>query len=580
MALCKFSTEFVASNQTAIDNIFINDYLPYAPAECVRVYIYGLYKCANAESFDNSLASFAKILKMSESDIESCFLYWQDQGLVQVLPTDPIEIRFVPVSSALAPIKKFNKKKYENFNTTAQEILSGRMITPYEYAEYYTFLESLHMEETALIMIMHYSAKLKGNNVGYNYILTIAKNWAYEGVLTSADVEEKLKSVEALTGAVSEVLKALGIKRAASIEEKEMLKKWTDDLGFEFETIKSICKVLKNKPNPNFTKLDAKLMKYYELQLLSVLEIENYEKEKSEYLKTAKSINKSLGLYYENLETVVDNYIAKWYSFGYNSKALSIIASHSFKNSIRTLEGMDSILQKFYQLGLVSEKSINEHLEEGVAYDKKIKQTLESLGLSRIVTQSDRDCYKTWTENWNMTDELIAYASTLAKGKLGPMNYLNKVLSNWFENKITTLANAKQMKILDGEKNVKAVDETIKAKKKAEEIIKARRKLAEEIAAANVEEAMKNAEFKELYTLRQSVMISLARTDSTTDATKLKEINNKIAKTLKELGLTESDLSPKYTCLKCNDTGVCQGVRCDCIKQEIEKQSKIKEVEI
>ena len=97
MAFCKFGSEFIANNKTEIDNIFINDYLPSAPESCVKVYLYGLYLCSSGETIDNNLSAFAKHLNMEEEDVESAFYYWQEQGLVQVLSTRPIEIRYIPL---------------------------------------------------------------------------------------------------------------------------------------------------------------------------------------------------------------------------------------------------------------------------------------------------------------------------------------------------------------------------------------------------------------------------------------------------------------------------------------------------
>ena len=99
MAFCKFSSEFVISNQTAVDNFFINEFLPSAPDNCVKVYLYGLYKCTNPNSFDNSIEAFANTLNMSTQDIEDAFLYWQEQGLVQVLFTVPLQIRYMPLKN-------------------------------------------------------------------------------------------------------------------------------------------------------------------------------------------------------------------------------------------------------------------------------------------------------------------------------------------------------------------------------------------------------------------------------------------------------------------------------------------------
>ena len=117
MAFCKYSLNFSAHNKTEIDNVFINDFLPKAPDLCVKVYIMGLCKCNDADDTNNTISYFKEKLKICEEDVISIFKYWEEQGLVQVLSTDPVEIRYLPINNASAKVKKYNvddKNIYED----------------------------------------------------------------------------------------------------------------------------------------------------------------------------------------------------------------------------------------------------------------------------------------------------------------------------------------------------------------------------------------------------------------------------------------------------------------------------------
>ena len=453
MSFCKFSSEFVISNQTQVDNLFINEFLPHAPAECVKVYLYGLYKCGNASSHDNTIENFARVLNLSEQEVEDAFLFWQEEGLVQVLNTCPIEVRFLPLKNVLTNTRKYNTSEFDSFNKQVQEILSARQITPTEYDEYYYLIKTNHIQPEALLMIIKYCTSLKGENVGYKYILTVAKNWANEGVTTAKAVEEKLCEFDQLGSEIEELLKICGAKRLASVEEKEILLKWTKDLDFSFETIIYVAKDLKKKLGKlNFEKLDQKLMAYYEMKALSIKEIEQFEKEKSFMYKLAKDVAKKLGLYYENLEPVVENYIQKWLNLGHNEESILTLADYSFKNSIRTLEGLDNIIAKLYKLGIVSVEAIGEYIGELVTLDKEIKNILDQVGIIRLVTNQDRTFYRTWTENWNISKELLDYAIEISKDKFQPLQYMNKILSSWHSKNITSVEDAKKFPVETQEK--------------------------------------------------------------------------------------------------------------------------------
>ncbi len=446
MPFCQFSSESVISNTTNVDNVFINEFLPYANDTCVKVYLYGLYKCNTPNTYDNTLEAFSNILGLDTEDVYSAFLYWQDQGLVQILATEPFEVVFNPIKSALSTTKKYNKDKYSDFNIQLESILKGRNITLNEYYQYYEFMEVYHVEPEALILIIEYCVRAKGAKIGYSYILTIAKNWAYDGITSYEKVDQKLQELEQNSSQIGELFAILGIKRVASVDEKELLVKWKQEYEFSFETIIGICKLVKKKKMKltNFEKLDLILTKYYEMKLSSLKEIENYESEKEGLYKISRQICKGLGLYYDNIEPVSSNYTQKWVLMGFSDEVLFKIANYCFKTSIRSLDGMDNVINKFFKLGIITNDALEQYFEEILKIDNNIKSILDSLGLLRNVNKFDRDFYKTWTTEWQMPTEIINYAIELSKDKYSPMQYLNKLLSLWHTNNVENVEQAKK----------------------------------------------------------------------------------------------------------------------------------------
>ena len=260
---------------------------------------------------------------------------------------------------------------------------------------------------------------------------------------TTKQVEERLMEFESLRTGLEFVCKLLGIKRTPSIEERGLYQKWTQQ-GFGDDVLTYVAKKCKEKGKSNLLYMDTLLDKYYSQRLLSVSEIELYEDEKTQAYALAKTITKNLGLYYENLEPVVDNYIFGWISMGFTENMLTEIANYCFKTNVRTLDGMNRVLEKFHKLGILTENGLAQFFEDVLSTDKKIKSLLESIGLSRNVNQFDRDKYKVWKENWNMPDDIIDYACTLAIGKDQPMQYLASLLASFHDKKITTLEDAKK----------------------------------------------------------------------------------------------------------------------------------------
>ena len=447
MAFCKYSPSFNLSNKVVIDSAFITDFLPKAPDLAVKVYLMGLNKCGNDDA-DNTIEYFSNTLKVCEDDIISLFKYWEDMGLVQVLSTNPVEVRYLPVSTASGGVKKYVVDKYADFNIQIQELFGTRMVMPNEFAEFYNLIEKRHIAENALIAITKYCIDSKGFSLSPNYVLTVAKDWEREGVRSIEQVQAKIEELGVIDDDMSLILSAMGSKRKIQIEDKELLNKWIKAYGFNLNVIIYVVKALKNyKRRLDVNVLDEYLTRYFEMKLTSIPEIENYENEKENLYNVAMAVNKELGVFYEDLTKEIDTYVVPWLNMGFDLETLKLVADNCFKSSIRTLEGFNNVVQKLFKLGIVSIEAYLQYVNDSLAIDEKIKEVLSALNLNRNVNAVDRNFYKVWVNDWNFTHDVILYAAELSKDRANAMSYLNKVLSNWNGSDIKTIDKAKQVKV-------------------------------------------------------------------------------------------------------------------------------------
>lgn len=439
MSFAKFSSDFLMETFTLVDNLFINEHLPYLDEKQIKVYLYGLYLCTTSEQ--NETETLCSVLDVTEDELLSIYGEFEDLGLVKILSRHPIEVKYLSLKRGLQPPKKYKADKWSDFNSVLQSLFPERLITPNEYNEYYSFIESTKIDTEVLLMIVQYSINAKGQSVRYPYIFTVARSWIADGVKTVADVERKLTEYEAQTEDMREVLAALGRKGGADIEEKQALLKWQRSWGFEQSAILTAAKLLKG--GKTFKRLDQKLDEYYRMNVFTSEEMESANARREHLINLAIEINKTMGLYYESLDHVVETYTLPWTSKGFDDDALLKIAHYCFVSGIRTLDGLNNVVNKFYSQGYLSVESIDEFISSGIAQDDKIRKILEKAGTSRNVSAKDREYYRTWSSTWGFTDDIIEYASELAAGKPYPVTYINQILSGWKTAGITTLAKAK-----------------------------------------------------------------------------------------------------------------------------------------
>lgn len=442
MSLAKFSSDFLIESFTLVDNLFINEHLPHCTEKQLKVYLYGLYMCSMPEKL-NSLDEMCETLDVTEAELTSIYADFEDAGLCRIVSRKPLEVAYCSLKRAMQPPKKYKSEKWHDFNRELQELFHERMLTPNEYNEYYSFLDSVKMDRDAMLMIVRYCIELKGESVRYPYILTVARNWASEGVRTVADVETKLNEYEAQTEDMRAVLAALGRKGGAELEEKQMLTKWTRSWGFTLPAVLEAAKSLKG--GKTFRKLDGRLDEFYRMSVFTAEEMKDYNAHREKLQDLAVRINKTIGVFYESLDHVIEVYTSPWLDKGFSDEALVTVAHYCFLSGIRTLDGMNGVVDKFYAQGLLTVEAINAFIGEQLKQDERIKKIIEATGRSRGVTAADRNFYRTWSAVWGFGDDVIVCAAELCAGKSYPSSAVNRLLSEWKSRGVRTVEDAKRV---------------------------------------------------------------------------------------------------------------------------------------
>lgn len=440
MAFTKLSVDFKKDSYILLNSSFITDFIPDADENSIKVYLTGLYY-SSLDNDINTIENFCNSLNLTKKQVENAYKYWEQEGLVKISNLDTLEIIYLPIDSKTNKFKPIDEGKYGDFYVLCQNVLTHELTTN-EFKDYIDLIERHKIEPEALLMIIKYCVQSK-DKVPASYILAVAKNWIGEKIYTTKAVEEKIKEIELTSGKILDLFAVLGIQRNATLDERDMFVKWTKVFHYTFPTILDVAEMLKKRGG--MKALDNKLTKYHSMQYYSSDEISSYEKNKKHLTNLAKDICVKLGIYVENLEPVIDNYLNNWLYKGYSDETLLILANFCFKSGINSLEKMDDVIQKLYKQGIVSLNAFNQYILELNKTDENIKKILTSLTLERNVTQRDRELYNIWINEWNISKEILDYAIELSKDKLSPFAYLTKILSSFHEKNFKTVEEAKNI---------------------------------------------------------------------------------------------------------------------------------------
>lgn len=561
--VCSFSKEFSAAANVSVENGFILEYMPEATGEAVKVYLYGLYLCFNP-SLDKSVKDIAETLSLSEETVKDCFTYWEEFGLLSVVEKEPFTVKYLPVRAAsYSKPRRYKPEKYADFTKGIQALLPDRMISTGEYTEYFDVMESYGIKPEAMLMIVKYCTDRKGSDVSYRYISKVAKDFGNRGITTVEKVEKELSSYILRTGELLKIFSALSINRTPDIEDSNLFKKWTRELSFDPDAVVYAAERLKKG---SMAKLDALINELYSMKCFSKEEIAAFFDKKKEAEDAAKDIARALSVYVAVVDPVVDTYVSKWFSYGFSAETLKLIASRCFILDKKSFAEMDEMVEKMRKEGVIDLAAVQDCFDREKKSDKFIKKMLVICGISRRPTPWDRDNLAMW-KSWNFSEDMILEAAKIASGKNSPVAYMNGVLSNW-KNKGVYSVNelADSEKADSGEVSIEEYNREYER----------RRAIAVSRAQKNLETAMNIRGFKDIYERIFSIEKDLAFAEISGNKEALaslekeqKNLNEKAEKLLSPKGLSFTDLSPRYACEKCNDTGYVGTHRCDCFDKKI-----------
>lgn len=572
MAFITISEELAKKSRTTVENKFITKYMPNLDLTAIRVYMYSLYIYQSGLT-SYTLDDLAKSLSLSTEEIKECYKCLEEYELVSIISLSPLEVKILEADNISGSPKKFKFEKYADFSKSIQNIIKGRMISTSEFREYFLLIEEYGFEQNALIMIINYCVNLKGDNIRVQYIKKVAKSFADDCITTAEKVDKKLSSYSSSTSSLIKIFSTAGINRHPDIEDDKLYKKWTNEFGFDDNTLCSVVKLFKIK---NCEKLDNTLCELYKNKKFDIKEIEDYAKNKNSVLTTTYDIAKLLGVYIENAMPYVENYSNVWYDYGYTFDCLKEIATYCFKHNKKSFEDMNTFILKLYNDGYVTDYVVSNKLIELNSQDEFIRTLLNRCGLTRKIIDWDKENLLRW-KSWNFTNEMILEGATLAVGKSNPMAYLNGILSTWKAEGIFSVDMIKQQTTSAKAPSNQTQKNNPVDRATVEQHYTDLRNKAEYRAELALSKANADPTYRKLDSEINALSIkfafaSVSNESSTTqlDDT-IKELKAKKDLRLKELKINKNDLIPQYSCKICDDTGYTKkGEPCECMRKFIE----------
>lgn len=226
---------------TTVPDDFIENYMPMANGDYVKIYLYML-RCAKKETLP-TISALADIFQCTENDVKRALKYWESKGLLILEEEPKPQTEVLPVSSpskhsySAEETKAFKEQTEIRLLLVACEQYIGKQLTRTDLETLLYFYDELHFSTDLIEYLVEYS--VSKNKRSLRYMETVALEWHKKGIHT---VEEAKADSKPFSRECYQVLKAFGINNHDPLpSEAAFVTRWLTEYGFTIEIILEAC---------------------------------------------------------------------------------------------------------------------------------------------------------------------------------------------------------------------------------------------------------------------------------------------------------------------------------------------------
>ncbi|MDD6354318.1 MAG: DnaD domain protein [Lachnospiraceae bacterium] len=315
----------IATSFTTVSDIFIDQYMPKANGEFVKVYLY-LLRATGSGAGIATISEIADHFSNTEADIVRALNYWASEGILQVqtgadgqitginlcsLAVSGIQAAQSNIQSAVSDNAAQNNStaNIQMQDSVVEKLKSQATDKPAPSQKEYTLDEikefrknpdiselffiietylkhTLSSTDTNMVLYwldeLHFSTDLVEYLVEYcitkghsslRYMNKVALGWADAGIKT---VDQAKDDAAAHSQIYYTVMKALGITGRNLVDsEVSLINKWVGEYGFDIELVKAACsKTISAIQKPSFEYTDSILANWRKKDVHTLKDVE------------------------------------------------------------------------------------------------------------------------------------------------------------------------------------------------------------------------------------------------------------------------------------------------------------------
>ena len=285
----KLNNPYVSDLQ--LENIFISEFLPDAPGDFVKVYLYGRMQAETRSAITDK--EMAEQLGISEERIFEAWEYWESWGAVRRKYLDEDNkilagIEFLnlkeQVFDSVSTFEEFDETNFEEDDFDPSGIMQDEEPGPFESEEVKSLMPEMEerlgtslsltemqkvvswvkdhsIPQDVILYAVDYAVERgKGK---FNYIAAVIEGWKDQNLKDLDSVKEHIMAFDDKAKNHKRVLQALGMNRNATEEERRIIDSWFQQ-GFTMKRVLEACAKTAGITSPNINYVNKVLRNWSE----------------------------------------------------------------------------------------------------------------------------------------------------------------------------------------------------------------------------------------------------------------------------------------------------------------------------
>ena len=305
---------------TELPDVFFTEYLSQANGDFVKVYLCLVFLAKYDKEI--KLNDLSKKLNIPFSTIQSALAFWEELGVVTKKLNGYMlnSLQEIELHKSYVPNLSLSKEKLEDneknqYRAKAVESINHLyfqgVMSPSWYSNIDLWFKKYGFDEQVMVALFDHC--FNKSALHKNYVQAVAEGWASHQIKSYNELENYQQKYENMAKIKKAIAKKLGRYNPLTQFEEAYIEKWILDFNYSLDIINIALKKTTSKANPNFDYLDKIISNWYDRNLKTVEEIENFMAEfkqknkKIQELKKQTNYNNYNRRNYENLNDLYTN---------------------------------------------------------------------------------------------------------------------------------------------------------------------------------------------------------------------------------------------------------------------------------